>query len=188
MAGRALLIATTALVLLLGAAIFLGLATSSVGESPVTTLDELRRAGIMFLEDEHAFLVYNDGGPLALSDDAQHLDGEHAEWCERSQMFETPTHGEKFDDLGYYFGGPAQRGLDRFAVRIRGDAVYVDFEERVAGPERGSGPAFEPKGSSASQVRPELMRVRLRWGCLPHLSKCHSTLPADPSNSTSSST
>ena len=89
------------------------------------------------------FVLYNGGDPVALSDNAQHMDGERTEW---SQMFETPTHGEKFDDVGYYYGGPAQRGLDRFKVRVQGDAVYVDLSERTPGPERGSGPAFEPAG------------------------------------------
>ena len=146
MAGRTLLFATTGLVLVLSAAIIFGLVSSSRGDGPVVTLDELRDSGVLFVEDEHAFLVYNDGNPLALSDDAQHLDGEHALWCESSQMFETPTHGEKFDSLGYYYAGPAQRGLDRFPLRLQGDAIYVDFAERVPGPERGSGPSFEPQG------------------------------------------
>ena len=146
MAGRGLLIATTGLVIVLSAAIVFGLVTSSRGEGPVATVDELHEAGVLFLEDEHAFLVYNDGNPLALSDDAQHLDGEHTLWCESSQMFETPTHGEKFDNLGYYFGGPAQRGLDRFPVRVQDEAVYIDFDQRTPGPERGSGPQFEPAG------------------------------------------
>ena len=150
MAGRSLLFATTGLVLVLSAALIFGLVSSSRGEGPVTTLDELREAGVLHLEDEQAFLLYNNGNPLALSDDAQHLDGEHTLWCESSQMFETPTHGEKFDNLGYYYAGPAQRGLARFPLRLQGDAIHVDFAERIPGPERGSGPTFEPAGSSAS--------------------------------------
>ena len=146
MAGRSLLFATIALGLLLSAAIMIGLATSSGGESPLATIDELRDASVLHLEDEHVFLVYNDGDPLALSDDAQHLDGEHTLWCESSQMFETPTHGEKFTDLGYYYGGPAMRGLDRFPLRLQGDAIYVELDEPIPGPERGSGPDFEPAG------------------------------------------
>ncbi len=146
MAGRGLLFATTALVLVLSAAIVFGLWTSSTGSSPTASLDELRDRNVLFLEEEHAFLVYNDGDPIALSDDSQHLDGEHTEWCESSQMFETPTHGEKFTDLGYYFAGPAQQGLDRFSVRVEGDAIYVDFDERTPGPVRGSGPPFQPEG------------------------------------------
>lgn len=146
MVRRALILSTTALVLIIGAAIFFGLATSSGGPAPVASFDELREAGVLFLEDEHTFLVYNDGELLALSDDPQHLEGEHTEWCETSQMFETPTHGEKFDDQGYYYAGPAQRGLDRYPVRVEGDAIYVNFEEAIAGPERGRGLAFEPQG------------------------------------------
>lgn len=146
MAGRGLLFAIIALVLVLSAAIVFGLWTSSTGSSSTASLDELRERGVLFFEDGHAFLVYNDGDPIALSDDAQHMEGERTEWCESSQMFETPTHGEKFDNLGYYFGGPALRGLDRFPVRVEGDAVYVDFDERMPGPERGSGSSFQPPG------------------------------------------
>ena len=146
MAGRGLLYATIALGLLLAAAILIGLASSSDGEAPVATIDELQNAGVLHLEDEHLFLVYNDGTPLALSDDAQHMDGEYTLWCESSQMFETPTHGEKFDDQGYYYGGPAQRGLDRFPLRLQGDAIYMELDEPTPGPERGSGPDFEPAG------------------------------------------
>lgn len=146
MAGRGLIFATITLVIVMGAAIIYGIATSSGGSGPEASLDDVRDRGVLYLEDDHVFLVYNDGDVLALSDDAQHMDGEQTQWCESSQMFETPTHGEKFDNLGYYYAGPAQQGLDRFPVRVEGDAIHVDFDERTPGPERGSGPAFEPQG------------------------------------------
>lgn len=92
------------------------------------------------------FLVYNDEEVLALSDDAQHLPGEHTEWCESSQMFETPTHGEKFDRLGNYYGGPATKGLDRYPVAVEEDAIYVDLERVIPGPERGAEQVLEPEG------------------------------------------
>lgn len=146
MARRGLIFATIALVLVTGAAIIYGFATSSGGPAPQASLDDVRNQGVVYLEVDHVFLVYNDGNVLALSDDAQHMDGESTQWCESSQMFETPTHGEKFTDLGHYYGGPAQQGLDRYPVRVEGDAIYVNLDERVPGPKRGSGPAFEPQG------------------------------------------
>jgi Rieske Fe-S protein len=61
-------------------------------------------------------------------------------------MFETPTHGEKFDRRGYYYGGPAARGLDRFPVRLQGDAVYVDLDRIIQGPARKTHPTIGPTG------------------------------------------
>src|SRR5688572_28353836 len=87
-------------------------------DGPLASLTELQAEGVIYVEDEHLFLVYNDGNPLALSDDPQHLPGEYTEWCERSHMFETPTHGEKFDRLGNYYGGPAAKGLDSYPIAV----------------------------------------------------------------------
>ncbi|MDP9067995.1 MAG: Rieske 2Fe-2S domain-containing protein [Actinomycetota bacterium] len=145
MAGRALIVASIVLVVLIGAAIVIGIATSG-SDSALASLEDLREREVVFLDDEHIFLVYNGGEVLALSDDPQHLEGEHTEWCETSRMFETPTHGETFDSRGYYYGGPAQRGLDRYPVRIDGDPIYVELDQRMQGPDRGEGPAIEPQG------------------------------------------
>lgn len=115
-------------------------------DGPLASLTELQDEGVIYVEDEHLFLVYNDGDPLALSDDPQHLPNEHTEWCESSQLFETPTHGEKFDMRGNYYAGPAKKGLDRYPIAIEGDAIYVDLETVIPGPERGAEEAEEPKG------------------------------------------
>ena len=129
--------------------IALGIAFASgawtTGEDPVASLAELQEEEVLFLEEHAVFLVYNDGDPLALSADAQHV-GDEVEFCESSQMFESPAHGEKFDIRGYYYGGPAQRGLDRYPVRIEGDGIYVDLEHSIEGPPRGTGPPAEPQG------------------------------------------
>lgn len=146
MPGRFLIYAVAALVVALGLALALGLATSVVGPEPLASLEELREREVIFLDEHHIFLVYNEGEPLALSDDAQHV-GDRVEFCESSQMFESPAHGEKFDILGHYYGGPAQRGLDRYPIRIEGDAVHVELDQPILGPERGDPPAREPEGS-----------------------------------------
>lgn len=138
------------LVLIGGAAIAIGIATSDSSDAqagdPVASMDALEEREVLFLEEHHIYLVHNDGDPLALSDDPQHLEGEHTEWCESSQMFETPTHGEKFDRRGNYYAGPAAKGLDRYAVRVDGEAIYVDLDELIPGPERGAERAIEPEG------------------------------------------
>lgn len=124
----------------------IAIANSGDEGGPLASLTELQDEGVIYIEDEHLFLVYNDGDPLALSDDSQHLPGEYTEWCETSQMFETPTHGEKFDRRGNYYGGPATKGLDRYPIAVEGDAIYVDLETVIPGPERGANETLEPEG------------------------------------------
>ncbi|MGH2731224.1 MAG: Rieske (2Fe-2S) protein [Actinomycetota bacterium] len=145
MARRALIPAFIALVLVVGIAGVIGLATSS-GPDPVASLEELREEEVIFLDEHDIYLVYNEGEPLALSTDAQHT-GDEVEFCASSQMFESPAHGEKFDIRGYYYGGPARSGLNRYPVRVEGDGVYVDVDHPMGSPPRGAGPAREPEGS-----------------------------------------
>jgi Rieske Fe-S protein len=144
MTGRWLIVGVTSLVVVGGGAFLFGIATSD-SEDAVASLESLEDRGVIHLEDDHVFLVFNDGKPIALSDDAQHV-GDRVEFCESSQMFESPAHGEKFDLWGLYYAGPAQRGLDRYPVRIDGDRIFVDFSRPIQGPERGDPPASEPKG------------------------------------------
>jgi Rieske Fe-S protein len=130
-----------------GVAIFVGIATTGDPNEPeaVASLDDLRERGVVFLEDEGIYLVYNDGDPLALDSDSQHV-GDKVVFCESSQMFESPAHGEKFDIRGHYFGGPAAGGLDRYPVRLDGDGLFVAIHEPIAGPPRGSGRVSDPQG------------------------------------------
>jgi Rieske Fe-S protein len=145
MVGRSLVVGALALVALLAAALLFGVSRSNTAEDPVVSLAELEDREVIYLEDEEIFVVYNDGEPLALSDDAQHV-GDKVEFCLLSRMFEAPAHGEKFDIRGYYFGGPAERGLDRYPVRVSGDGVTIDDDEPITGPARGSVKPLEPEG------------------------------------------
>lgn len=145
MSGGVLILAVIAVIGAVAIAFLIDIATSG-GPEPVASLEDLRQQEVLSLAEHNVFLVYNEGDPLALSDDPQHLEGEHTEWCESSQMFETPTHREKFDRRGYYYGGPAMKGLDRYPVRVENDAVYVDLDERISGPERGAEEPLEPEG------------------------------------------
>jgi cytochrome b6-f complex iron-sulfur subunit len=58
-------------------------------------------------------------------------------YCPRSQMFETPRSGSKFDLYGHYVGGPAPRGMSRYLVRMRDGDVQIQPKELIAGPPRG---------------------------------------------------
>jgi cytochrome b6-f complex iron-sulfur subunit len=67
-------------------------------------------------------------------------------FCERSQWFECPCHGSKYNTAGEYKLGPAPRGMDRFRVEItqEGD-VMVDTSEVILGPPRGTDTLRRPQ-------------------------------------------
>lgn len=112
----------------------------------VATMEDLEERGVIEVPDHDLFVVWNEGEPLALSADAQHVPNEFVVWCESSQMFESPAHGEKFDSRGFYYGGPARAGLARYAYSVMDDVIYLSDEEPTTGPSRGRGPAHEPRG------------------------------------------
>ena len=54
-------------------------------------------------------------GIVALYQKCVHL-GCRVPWCQTSQWFECPCHGSQYNRVGEKKGGPAPRGLDRFAI------------------------------------------------------------------------
>ena len=148
MAGRGLLFASLALAAMVLAAVVYGIATTHApddGELAVSLAD-VQEAGVLQIDRAvDVYVVYNDGDPMALSADAQHV-GDAVVFCESSQMFESPAHGEKFDILGYYYAGPAARGLARYPVRVAGEQLLIDVEHPTEGPQRGAGPPQDPQG------------------------------------------
>ena len=144
--SRSLVVSFMALLAAIAAMAAFGLATTRDDSIVHASLDDLRVDLVQFLPDQDIFLVYNDGDPLALHADAQHLNHD-VEWCEQAEMFMAPAHGEMFDPRGYYYAGPAQRGLDRYGLHVTGGGdITIDLEERIEGPARGEGPAHEPTG------------------------------------------
>lgn len=77
-----------------------------------------------------------ESGVVALYQKCVHL-GCRVPWCSSSQWFECPCHGSKYNRVGEKVGGPAPRGLDRFAVSIAGGAVIIDTGKVVPGPPLG---------------------------------------------------
>ena len=59
-------------------------------------------------------------------------------WCQSSQWFECPCHGSKYNRVGEKRGGPAPRGLDRFALTISGQSVTIDTGVVFIGPPIGT--------------------------------------------------
>ncbi len=79
-----------------------------------------------------------DGGIVALYQKCPHL-GCRVPSCLTSQWFECPCHGSKYNQVGEKRGGPAPRGMDRFAVEIGADgSLNVDTGTIIQGPPIGT--------------------------------------------------
>ena len=77
-------------------------------------------------------------GVVALYQKCVHL-GCRVPWCQSSQWFECPCHGSKYNRVGEKKGGPAPRGLDRFAVSVSGGGdVIIDTKYVPNGPPIGT--------------------------------------------------
>lgn len=57
-------------------------------------------------------------------------------WCPTSRRWEHPDRPAAYAEDGRWRGGPSQRGLDRFAIRVEGDQVIVDTTRWVSGAPR----------------------------------------------------
>jgi cytochrome b6-f complex iron-sulfur subunit len=82
-------------------------------------------------------LVGMEAGYVALYQKCVHL-GCRVPWCQSSQWFECPCHGSKYDRVGEKKGGPAPRGLDRFALSVAAGIVSVDTKTVYVGPPIGT--------------------------------------------------
>jgi cytochrome b6-f complex iron-sulfur subunit len=58
--------------------------------------------------------------------------------CKSSQWFECPCHGSQYNQAGEKKGGPAPRGMDRFATEVAGGVLVVNTGAVVQGPPIGT--------------------------------------------------
>jgi cytochrome b6-f complex iron-sulfur subunit len=65
-------------------------------------------------------------------------------WCQSSQWFECPCHGSRYNRWAEYRGGPAPRGMDRFALTIEEGRVIVDTSQIIEGPSRQTNVLEQP--------------------------------------------
>ena len=87
-----------------------------------------------------------EAGLVALYQRCVHL-GCRVPSCESSQWFECPCHGSRYNRVGEKRGGPAPRGMDRFAMAIEGGAFTADTGEIIEGPPIGvNTTGQEPEG------------------------------------------
>ena len=76
-------------------------------------------------------------GIVAVYQKCPHL-GCRVPTCATSQWFECPCHGSQFNRVGEKKGGPAPRGMDRFAVSINNGSVVIDTGAVFGGPSIGT--------------------------------------------------
>ncbi len=78
-----------------------------------------------------------EAGLIALFQKCPHL-GCRVPECETSQFFECGCHGSVYNKAGEKQGGPAPRGMDRFAMSVEGGAFVVDTGTIIQGPPIGT--------------------------------------------------
>jgi cytochrome b6-f complex iron-sulfur subunit len=84
-----------------------------------------------------AVLTGMEAGFVALYQRCVHL-GCRVPFCETSQWFECPCHGSQYSRVGEKKGGPAPRGLDRFAVSVSATSLVIDTGALSLGPPIGT--------------------------------------------------
>ena len=78
-----------------------------------------------------------EAGVVALYQKCPHL-GCRVPSCQTSQWFECPCHGSQYNQAGEKKGGPAPRGMDRFAMDVTGGVLTVDTGQIFQGPPIGT--------------------------------------------------
>ncbi|HET7719242.1 MAG TPA: Rieske 2Fe-2S domain-containing protein, partial [Acidimicrobiales bacterium] len=76
-------------------------------------------------------------GVVAVYQKCPHL-GCRVPWCKTSQWFECPCHGSQYNRVGEKKGGPAPRGMDRFAATVENGVIVVDTKTVIPGPPIGT--------------------------------------------------
>jgi len=84
-----------------------------------------------------AVLPSMEAGIVALYQKCPHL-GCRVPSCATSQWFECPCHGSQYNLAGEKKGGPAPRGMDRFATSVAGGVLTVDTGQIFQGPAIGT--------------------------------------------------
>ncbi len=77
-----------------------------------------------------------EAGLVALYQKCPHL-GCRVPECKSSQWFECPCHGSQYNQVGEKKGGPAPRGMDRFATEVNGGVFTVNTGQIIQGPPIG---------------------------------------------------
>jgi cytochrome b6-f complex iron-sulfur subunit len=98
--------------------------------------ESLSKAEVVYASQAPVFAGMSSG-IVALYQKCPHL-GCRVPNCATSQWFECPCHGSQFNRVGEKKGGPAPRGMDRFAVSINNGNVVIDTAAVFGGPSIGT--------------------------------------------------
>jgi cytochrome b6-f complex iron-sulfur subunit len=96
--------------------------------------DALSKAQAVYSPSE---LTGMEAGLIALYQKCPHL-GCRVPQCATSQWFECGCHGSQYNRVGEKKGGPAPRGMDRFAMEVSGGQFTVDTGQVIQGPPIGT--------------------------------------------------
>lgn len=102
-----------------------------ITEYPARSLDNAKK---VYSPSELAGM---EAGLVALYQKCVHL-GCRVPACLTSQWFECPCHGSQYNRVGEKKGGPAPRGLDRFAMAVEGGTFSVNTGQIIQGPPIGT--------------------------------------------------
>jgi cytochrome b6-f complex iron-sulfur subunit len=102
-----------------------------ITEYPVGSLEKARKVY------SAPVLAGMEKGVVALYQKCPHL-GCRVPNCNTSQWFECPCHGSQYSRVGEKRGGPAPRGMDRFAMSVTDDVLTVDTGTVIQGPPIGT--------------------------------------------------
>jgi cytochrome b6-f complex iron-sulfur subunit len=102
-----------------------------ITEYPIGSIEKARN---VYSDSELAGMEH---GVIALYQKCPHL-GCRVPSCNTSQWFECPCHGSQYNRVGEKRGGPAPRGMDRFAMSVQDDILTVDTGTVIQGPAIGT--------------------------------------------------
>ena len=132
-------------------------------EVSVRALDE-SEYGVVYLEAHGVFVVASDDGPVALTDDAQHVAGDLVRYCPLDASF-YGYHGGRFDRLGRYIDGPPNSDMDRVTAEVTGEMIVVHVDQvvpslgRSPSADRRTGPICEDLSGDPGFFLPQPMTV-----------------------------
>ena len=118
----------------------------------VSSVETLDARMVVYLPAYRVFVVANRNAPVALLA-LSPLAEERVKFCRRAGTFQDEN-GDAFDRFGRYLLGPSPRGLDRVAVRIKGDDVNVNPARIALGPARSTR-AERPRAALCEPTSPE---------------------------------
>ncbi len=105
-----------------------------------TYISPYPQEGVAAAKNVAAYAAVVEGyeqGVVALYQKCPHL-GCRVPWCQTSQWYECPCHGSQYNRVGEKKGGPAPRGMDRFAATVENGIIIVDTGTVIPGPPIGT--------------------------------------------------